>query len=154
MNTVRSILWLLAFTIWMWIFIFVGIGLFAAFARADEVSQAALHASHKYNVDYNLVMSVIEVESRFNPKKVGSVGEIGLMQLRPEYFPTVTFDIKNNIDHGVRYLAWLKKYCPHKDEKTFVVCYNNGPNRRVNYPKLFPYYKKVMLAYNRRLASK
>ncbi len=154
MSTLRSILWLLGFTIWMWIFIFVGIGLFAALCRADEVSSAALHASKKYDVDYNLVMSVIEVESRFNPNKVGSIGEIGLMQLRPEFFPNVTFDIKNNIDHGVKYLAWLKKYCPMKDDHTFLVCYNNGPSRRVNYPKLFPYYKKVMSAYNRRLASK
>ena len=40
--------------------------------------------------------------------------------------------------------------CKYKLEKTFVVCYNLGiaGARKIKYPTKFPYYKKVMLAYN------
>ena len=57
--------------------------------------------------------AVIKVESSFNPHAVGSVGEVGLMQLRPEtaamlgYKGGVTglFEPEVNVHYGVAYLA-------------------------------------------------
>lgn len=62
--------------------------------------------------------AVAEVESGFNPKAVGSVGEVGLMQVLPstarmlgfrEPLPEL-FDPAVNVRYGVRYLsqAWRK----------------------------------------------
>ena len=44
----------------------------------SQIRQAAL----KYNVSPALVKAVIWRESRFKPKARGSVGEVGLMQIR------------------------------------------------------------------------
>jgi hypothetical protein len=57
--------------------------------------------------------AVIHVESRFNPMAVGGVGEVGLMQIRPQtaamlgYKGGVTglFDPETNVHFGVKYLA-------------------------------------------------
>ena len=60
--------------------------------------------------------AVVYVESRFNPLAIGGVGEVGLMQIRPQtaamlgYTGGVTglFDPETNIRYGVKYLgrAW------------------------------------------------
>jgi hypothetical protein len=57
--------------------------------------------------------AVIRVESSFNPHAVGGVGEVGLMQIRPETAAmlgfsggvTDLFEPETNIRYGVRYLA-------------------------------------------------
>jgi len=57
--------------------------------------------------------AVIRVESSFNPHSVGGVGEVGLMQVRPETAAmlgfsggvTDLFEPETNILYGVRYLA-------------------------------------------------
>jgi Transglycosylase SLT domain len=57
--------------------------------------------------------AVIRVESSFNPQAVGGVGEVGLMQVRPETAAmlgfsggvTELFEPETNIQYGVRYLA-------------------------------------------------
>jgi hypothetical protein len=57
--------------------------------------------------------AVIRVESSFNPHAVGGVGEVGLMQVRPETAAmlgfsggvTDLFEPETNILYGVRYLA-------------------------------------------------
>lgn len=51
--------------------------------KAAEVSKAILEAASEYELDPIFLMAVIQNESSFNPKKVGGVGEIGLMQIRP-----------------------------------------------------------------------
>jgi|SRR5215510_894480 len=47
-------------------------------------AQTLLAESEKAGIDFKVVLAVIEKESQFNPRAVGSVGEIGLMQIRPE----------------------------------------------------------------------
>jgi soluble lytic murein transglycosylase-like protein len=104
----------------------------------------------QYNIDPRLVMAVIEVESNFNHKAVGPQGEIGLMQLHPRYFPTAQFNISHNVRVGVKHLAFMRKNCPHKKHKTWLICYNRGFKKTKN-PYNNSYYKKVMKAYRRRL---
>lgn len=108
--------------------------------------------SAMYGVDPKLVASIIQVESSGVPSKHGALGEIGLMQLRPEYFhypKGYLKDPKHNIAVGVRYLASLQKTCPHKVDKTFVICFNLGVRgaSHIKHPKQFKYYKRVIKVY-------
>ena len=63
------------------------------------------------------VMAVIAVESRFNPRAVGSSGEIGLMQVMPATArdrgfpdPAALFDPVEGIRAGMRQLKWTWDY--------------------------------------------
>lgn len=104
-----------------------------------------------YGVDPMLAVSVAKVESQFNSKAVSYRGAIGLFQIMPATYPNVSrsklFEPETNIRLGIKYLAWTKKYCSHKEDHTYLVCYNYGIKNamHVKHPKLFPYYKKVML---------
>jgi soluble lytic murein transglycosylase len=86
----------------------------------SQIRQAAL----KYNVSPALVKAVIWRESRFKPKARGSVGEIGLMQIREltaqewctankikKIDPSHLFNPQTNIYIGSWYLSkMLKRY--------------------------------------------
>lgn len=118
----------------------------------ETILQFVIMYSAMYGVDPTLVMSVIQQESSFRPAAVGQAGEIGLMQLMPQYFPVPRkklFDPKTNIELGVKHLAEMRKQCVHKADNTYLVCYNLGVEKgnSIRYPKLFPYYKKVMANY-------
>jgi soluble lytic murein transglycosylase-like protein len=104
-----------------------------------------------YNLDPVLVESIIEVESGFQSDRIGALGELGMMQLRPEYFyhkdlakPEI------NLQIGIAYLAEVKEQCKHKEDNTFIVCYNAGVTggNRIKYPKKQSYYKRVMKLYD------
>jgi soluble lytic murein transglycosylase-like protein len=104
-----------------------------------------------HGLDPVLVLSIAEVESRFNPNAVGSLGELGLLQLRPEFHPVVKGDTRHNIRVGVRYLASIKSRCSLKYGDAWFVCFNRGEYRKaLKAPREFPYYKKVKAAYERR----
>lgn len=114
------------------------------------------------DVDPVLVQAVIDVESSGNPKARGPFGEIGLMQLSPKAFPQykarILFDPAINVRLGTEHLNKMKALCEDKlsmpgHPYTFVICYNQGPTRTPRHPELHPYYKKVMKAYQRRLAA-
>jgi len=106
------------------------------------------------DIDPRLVMAVVQVESAYNPKAKGPVGEIGLMQLRPNLYPKHTvaqlYDIETNIRLGTEHLATHMRHCSHGG-KLAVICYNLGVRgaKRIKNPTQFPYYKKVSNAYKR-----
>lgn len=101
-----------------------------------------------YNVDAILVQSIISVESQGNHNKIGSKGEIGLMQLNPQYFTNV-YSIEENLKQGIRFLSYVKKRCKHKYVYKYVICYNRGlkGGAQVINPTKDLYYKKVMKEY-------
>lgn len=119
-----------------------------------DILTAILIQSSAQKVDPYLVAAVVQVESQFNPQTVGSIGEIGLMQLRPEYFangrPKDLFNPEMNIRLGIGYLAKIKNRCRHKVGNTFLVCYNAGVTggSRIKNPSQFPYVVRVSKAYN------
>jgi soluble lytic murein transglycosylase len=51
--------------------------------RSLQVASAIIEESEKNGLDPVFVLAVIKTESSFNPLAKGSIGEIGLMQLRP-----------------------------------------------------------------------
>ncbi|WP_370931843.1 lytic transglycosylase domain-containing protein [Bartonella sp. DGB1] len=82
-------------------------------AKASTYDDIITKYAQMYNVPSKLVHAVIRYESSYNPKAVGGVGEIGLMQIRPEtakfmgYKGTTAglYDPETNIRYGVKYLA-------------------------------------------------
>lgn len=106
--------------------------------------------SNYYGIDPQLSLAVAKVESSLNPKAIGPLGEIGLFQLRPEYFKKYTinqlFDPRINIKLGIKHIYEKKKICKHQDNYSYILCYNLGEGgaSRVKHPKKFPYYKKIM----------
>lgn len=99
-------------------------------------------------VDPNVTKAVIQVESSGNPKAVGSIGEQGLMQIRPEFVKYSSLQLRNsctNIMVGTEILGRLKKQFPLYPHVSYVSAYNLGPSkfRKIKYPLLFKYYKKV-----------
>lgn len=80
-------------------------------AEAFRGEIAAAAAQH--GVDEAIVRAIIHAESAFNPNALSRVGAQGLMQLMPatgrRFGVTNAFDPSQNIQGGVRYLAWLLK---------------------------------------------
>lgn len=66
-----------------------------------------------YSVPLELVMAIIDEESRWNPYAVSEKGAVGLMQLMPQ--TALRFGVRDrfrpdeNIRGGVAYLAWLNR---------------------------------------------
>jgi hypothetical protein len=52
-------------------------------SQARDISNAIVNAAEEYDLDPVFLMAVAQNESSFNPSKVGTVGEIGLMQILP-----------------------------------------------------------------------
>lgn len=87
--------------------------------KAREIASAIAEASYTYDVDPFLLLSMIEVESRYNHLAVGTVGELGLMQIKPTtalWISPVTdelhacnlHEIRCNIMMGATYVSHLK----------------------------------------------
>ena len=117
------------------------------------ISKAILHwiiyYSSFYGIDPMLTKAIILNESNGNANAIGDKGEIGLMQLSPDYFYGNLFDPRTNIKLGVRYLSKVKKECKYKADNTFINCFNLGVEggSKLKHPKSWPYYINTMKLY-------
>ena len=131
--------------------------------RSAAIARTIVQESERYNFDPVFLLAVIETESKFNPKIVGTFGEIGLMQIRPctaEWFAAksgIKWNGKKtlenpvmNIKLGAAYLAYLsdKFYC---NPTNYIAAYNMGAAnvRKLNSKRIMPkeYSLKVMSNY-------
>jgi soluble lytic murein transglycosylase-like protein len=114
----------------------------------EQITASILLWSAIFGVDPAISLSVAKVESNFNPNTVGSVGEIGIYQLRPEYVEVkreLLFNPSVNIMLGIKRISEEREKCTHKSGLTFLVCYNYGRGnaKKVKNPSKFPYVVKV-----------
>lgn len=80
-------------------------------------------------VDPDLAVAVAETESSLRVTAVGSIGEVGLFQIRPEFSVFDGDDLKDpiiNIIKGVKTLKHSQKHCVHQNEYDWLTCYNRG----------------------------
>ncbi len=127
--------------------------------QSPAIPEVINAVSGRYNLDPDLVNSVIHAESGFNPNAVSHKGAQGLMQLMP---PTASrlgvanaFDPAGNVDGGTRYLReLLEKY--NFDMVKALAAYNAGPQRVQQYNGVPPYAEtrayvaKVVRDFNRK----
>jgi soluble lytic murein transglycosylase-like protein len=124
-----------------------------------ELPDVVSSASGRYQLDPDLVNSVIRAESGFNAKAVSPKGAQGLMQLMPSTASKLgvsnAFDPRANVDGGTRYLReLLERY--NFDLLKALAAYNAGPERVQQYHGVPPYYEtrayvsKIVRDFNRK----
>lgn len=114
-------------------------------SRTDSISSyddLITDITGRYGIDDGLVKAIIKVESNFNHKAVSKKGAKGLMQLMPmtalSFGVTDCFHPENNIDGGVRYLAYLLGLY-NNDLYLALAAYNAGEQAVAKYGGIPPY---------------
>src|SRR6202453_3308412 len=114
-------------------------------AAAPDVHSLVAEAAKNFDVSPLLVDSVIQVESNYNPFAVSPKGAQGLMQLMPgtaqRFGVTDSFDAKQNIEAGVRYLKFLQD--TFQDDRLAIAAYNAGEKAVAKYKDVPPYPETV-----------
>jgi soluble lytic murein transglycosylase-like protein len=113
----------------------------ASAAKTSDVRGLIDEAARTFDVNPLLVDSVIQVESNYNPFAVSPKGAQGLMQLMPgtalRFGVTDSFDPKQNIEAGVRYLRFLQD--TFQDDRLAIAAYNAGEKAVAKYGDVPPY---------------
>jgi len=113
-------------------------------SSAKDLNDVVNEASGRYQLDPDLVNSVIKAESGFHVRAVSPKGAQGLMQLMPGTasqlgVPNV-FDPRANVDGGTKYLRELmERY--NFDIVKALAAYNAGPQRVEQFRGIPPYYE-------------
>lgn len=107
--------------------------------RLPELTQVLIAEARAYQFDPVFILAIMQTESQFNPNAVGSAGEIGLMQIRPNTAEWIAnkdgiewlgreslFDPMINIRIGIRYFAYLRSSFD-RSANHYVSAYNMGP---------------------------
>lgn len=114
--------------------------------------------SFKYEIDPELVLAFIAVESGFNAKAVSPRNAQGLMQLIPEtaqrFRVKDAFNAEDNIKGGVAYLQWLLAF--FKGNVPLVAAAYNAGERAVErhrgippYPETRNYVRRITALYRK-----
>jgi len=112
-------------------------------------------ASTKYRIPLPLVRAVVHAESNYDRYAVSAKGASGLMQLMPgtarDMYVHDIFDVKENIDGGVRYLRVLANEFGGQMEK-IIAAYNAGPDAVHRFDDNVPPYEETQ-AYVRKVVA-
>ncbi len=105
-------------------------------------------------VEDSLVHSVIRAESNYNARAVSPKGAMGMMQLIPStarrFGVNNPFDVRENVEGGVRYLRFLLDYYKDNYAKA-IAAYNAGEGAVDKYKGIPPYAETQNYVY--RVAS-
>lgn len=109
--------------------------------KSAKITQMLITQAEKYDFDPAFILAIIKTESSFDPMIVGSVGEIGLMQIRPETAEWIAkkenikwkgrkalFDPVFNVKIGVAYVAFLRDHFEGRADR-YLSAYNIGPTK-------------------------
>jgi len=132
--------------------------MYAPFYVKGPIYKLVSKIAPRYNIETDLAMAFIAVESGFNPNATSAKNAQGLMQLIPE--TAARFKVKNaydpeqNIKGGLAYLDWLLTYF-EGDIKLVAAAYNAGENTVDKYkgippyPETQKYVKKIATLYKK-----
>ena len=150
-----SIIILIFFVTCSLLFVFCGYG----------YKKIAITYAKRYNVEVELVIATIKVESNFNKNSLSPKGAIGLMQILPTTADYINdklnysteidlYNPKTNIEFGTYYLSYLLD--KFKSEDIAICAYNAGEGtvikwgltkgfstNKIKYKETLQYYKKV-----------
>jgi len=111
-------------------------------AAPANLHDAVDRIADRHGLSPDLLHSVIQVESNYNPYAVSPKGALGIMQLIPatarRFGVADVFDPVDNIEGGARYLEYLLEMF-HGDPLLAVAAYNAGENAVVKYGNVPPY---------------
>ncbi len=100
--------------------------------KAYKLDSIINKSAQRHSVDANLIRAVIAIESCYNAHAVSLAGAQGLMQLIPatadRFGVTNSFDVKQNINAGTKYLSFLLKRF-NGDLRKVTAGYNAGEGR-------------------------
>ncbi|WP_457661945.1 lytic transglycosylase domain-containing protein [Sinorhizobium medicae] len=98
---------------------------------AEAILEMVRTTATEEELDPDLALAVVDVESAGGRHQVSDAGAVGIMQLMPEtasdYGVTDRCDPQSNIRAGVRYLK--KLYGEFDDPLLMLAAYNAGPER-------------------------
>ena len=133
--------------------------------EVQELSALILDLSSKHHFPPALILSVIDVESSFNPEALSHKGAVGLMQIKPDTAEYVAakmsipyrggrslYDPKVNLYLSIHYMKVLREQ--FRDPHVYLAAYNYGPGAiakmiRNGDPMPSNYYNKVMRSYHK-----
>jgi len=111
-------------------------------AQRIEEKVGVWKIAQKYGVPYDLVMAVMDQESKFKIKVRSPAGAEGLMQLMPatqkRFGVTNPYNPDQNVEAGVKYLAFLLKRFKG-DENLALAGYNAGESNVDKYKGIPPF---------------
>jgi soluble lytic murein transglycosylase-like protein len=107
-----------------------------------NVQEAVDRIAGRHGLPPELLNSVIQVESNYNPYAVSPKGALGIMQLIPatarRFGVLDVFDPVDNIEGGARYLKYLLELF-NGDYPLALAAYNAGENAVAKYGTVPPY---------------
>lgn len=111
----------------------------------------SISSSIKNPSNKEALLAIAFIESSFNPRAVGGVGEVGLFQLHPRYFKiSRKATISEQVVAAERHLIWLKHKCNIKATSRLIVAWNRGCKKAkslsIEAARHTRYYKKYNLA--------
>lgn len=132
-------------------------------ASSKQYDQIIQRLAQKYDVDPDLIHSIIRAESNYDSQAVSPKGAVGLMQLMPDtaknYGVIDRYDPYENIEGGVKLLKDLIQTYDQKDDLV-LAAYNAGPEAVKKYkgvppyPETVQYIQKVKSYWNPKKSAK
>lgn len=105
----------------------------------SDIQAIVFNKSREYGMNWQLIMAIIEQESKFDEMAVSKRGAQGLMQIMPGTQKDITENLGNvfnphgNIDLGINYFSKLYKLFESSSEEDRIslalAAYNAGPSR-------------------------
>jgi hypothetical protein len=97
---------------------------------AREIAAAIHKYAQRYQRDPDLILSIMRIESAFDPRAVSKMGAMGLMQVMPQWIDVLDiqcdlYDPECNVKYGLQILGAYEQMYGNLDMA--LTAYNRGP---------------------------